>query len=156
MWHFSRTSYRFHHPVCLSVFFLEPLHHPPTHSASLLPQQRPSLAPNHWVLLMPSLTSLTSCLSASVRVCVSVSDCTVFFFPPLQPIIALIGSLAFYTFSLSLRERCERVHFSDPCGGVLPESPAFSQGFSVASTLDHWSPTGPDNASSRHIVTLYI
>lgn len=88
--------------------------------------------------------------------CVSVSDCTVFFFPPLQPIIALIGSLAFYTFSLSLRERCARVHFSDPCGGVLPESPAFSQGFSVASTLDHCSPTGPDNASSRHIVTLYI
>lgn len=39
---------------------------------------------------------------------------------------------------------------------MLPESPAFSQGFSVASTLDHCSPTGPDNASSRHIVTLYI
>lgn len=73
--------------------------------------------------------------------CVSVSDCTLFF-PPLQPIIALIGSLAFYTFSLSLRERCARVHFSYPCGGVLPESPAFSQGlcgFDFGSLLSHWT-----------------
>lgn len=88
-----------------------------THTLRLPPQQRLSLAPNHWVLLMPSLTSLTHCLSASVRACVYVSDCTLFP-PPAANYRSNWKSGILHFWPVTLRKVCPRT-FLGPCGGVL-------------------------------------
>lgn len=137
---------------CLFVGVLFRASPPATHIPPPLPQQRMSLAPNHWVLLMLSLTSLAHCLSVSVHVCVYVSDCTLSP-PPAANYGSNWKSGILHFWPVTLRKVWARAHFWAHVEVCYWNGPLFPSAC-VASTLDHCFPTGQHNANPRRVVTL--